>query len=165
MSGKQRALLYAALGLLPVLLMICPGEAQAFRSCLPDFTALTVVKSVGEEGEGEFTQILSSENESGRFQTDVEWVGNLTADPQSGYQLNMKFRFSAFAPDLSLPANIYAVLVVFNGAPLAWWDFTEECMDPGISFFPGQEFDLPQIKNLPVEGSPRQLQVIVWARL
>jgi hypothetical protein len=64
---------------------------------------------------------------------------------------------------VSLPYNIYAVLVVSGGEVLAWRDLTKACTDPGASIFPGQSFALPPIKTSNMGKS--DWHIIVWGRL
>jgi len=74
-------------------------------------------------------------------------------------ELTFRFKFDG----VSLPYNIYAVLVVSSDKVLAWYDLTKECRGPEASIFPGQSYSIPRLKDL--DSSISDLHIIVWGRL
>lgn len=88
----------------------------------------------------------------------VELVGE-----QTGVLAQLKVRFKPDFDGVSLPYNLYAVMIVREGEPVGWWDYTRACKGPGLSFFPGREIQLPKV-NL-VGGGAERLQIMVWGKL
>jgi hypothetical protein len=127
--------------------------AHGQTSCLPKFTALQTM-----ETNRSFSHFLISENSQGLFTTRVLLEGMVI-----GESLKMKFQFDPLWEGVSLPYNLYAVMVIADGKPAAWFDFTRGCESAGISFFPGRSLELSPVKLL---GSPPQrLQIMVWGKL
>jgi hypothetical protein len=129
----------------------------ADRSCLPDFNSLQLLETTTPGASQEFIKPLKSMNMNGLFQTKVQAVIRIAQD------LEMLIRFDPEFDGVSLPYNLYAVLVVADGAVLSYMDFTRECAGPGIGFFPGGEIRLPRIKL--IGADPQKLQIMVWGRL
>lgn len=75
--------------------------------------------------------------------------------------LELSFFFSQ-SDILSLPFNVYAVMVTTSKGQVVWNDFTSSCMDPGIGFYPGQEVSLEPIPLDLDEGESYRL--MVWGR-
>ncbi len=119
------------------------------KSCLPERTAAHLVWTVN-----------AAENNSLLYQLTnrVQLVGE-----QSGNFAQFKVRFDPTFDGVSLPYNLYAVLILRDGEPVAWWDYTRSCQGPGLSFFPGREIALPKV-NL-VGGGAERLQIMVWGKL
>ena len=125
-------------------------------SCLPGYTALQAMQSV-RDGDS-FNHSLESRNSSGPFTTHAQLVGKVAQG-----SLNLSVRFDPDFEGVSLPYNLYAVSVIADGQPVAWFDFTRSCESAGIGFFPGRVIQLPPVKLL---GAPTQkLQIMVWGKL
>jgi|GEM_PF-1673281 hypothetical protein len=64
---------------------------------------------------------------------------------------------------MSLPYNLYAVLVTTESGRVIWRDFTDACKEPGLSFFPGRRLQLePFVLKLQPQESYR---VMIWGRM
>jgi hypothetical protein len=129
------------------------ASARAEDSCLPDFTSLDVFQDASAPS---FSLPLKSQNASGPFVThatlDGRWDGTALA-------LTFQFRFGG----VSLPYDIFAVLVTSGRDVLAWNDLTNACSGPGAGIFPGDSFPLPPIKTT---AAPKPgWHIIVWGRL
>jgi hypothetical protein len=135
------------------LLILFGWFAHGQRSCLPSFTALQTFETAHE-----FKHGLSSRNSQGDFLTHVIFEGTRTEN-----ELRLRVGFDPAWEGVSLPYNLYAVMVIANGESVAWLDFTNGCQGPGISFFPGRTLDLPVVKLLGVSG--QKLQIMVWGKL
>ena len=134
------------------LALILP-RAHGQTSCLPKYTALQTMES-----KSSFSHFLTSQNSQGLFTTHVLLEGNIVDE-----NLKMKLQFDPNWEGVSLPYNLYAVMVIADGKPAAWYDFTRGCETAGIGFFPGRSLELPPVKLL---GSPAQrLQIMVWGKL
>ena len=133
------------------LTLILPS-AYSQTSCLPNYTALQTT-----EVRSSFSHFLTSKNSQGPFTTHVVLEGAVLDE-----NLKMKIQFDPSWEGVSLPYNLYAVMVIADGKPAAWYDFTRGCEAPGIGFFPGRSVELPPVKLL---GSPVQrLQIMVWGK-
>lgn len=86
----------------------------------------------------------------------------LRAEVKSG-NVELKVGFDPKFDGVSLPYNLYAVLILRNGQTEQWLDFTNGCKGPGLGFFPGREIRLPTVKS--IGESPEQLQIMVWGRM
>lgn len=133
-----------------LLILFCPIKVLAdtsLKSCLSDKAA---------------AQILwrSMENSTGFVHPLQGKVQLVARKNQSTTQLSV--RFDPEFTGVSLPYNLYAVLVIHNGAVAAWWDYTQGCKGPGLSFFSGREIDMPPLKM--VGGASDQLQIMVWGK-
>ncbi len=135
-----------------LLILFCPIKVLANagqRSCLPEKTAAQLLWNVSSNAQAEIIQPLSSK---------VQLIGR-----QAGLEVNFRLRFDPAFSGVSLPYNLYAVLIVQNGSVVGWWDYTHGCQGPGISFFPGREIALPTVKLVGAEAD--QLQIMVWGKL
>lgn len=133
--------------------------AQAQSSCLPTQNALQVfeVLSPGQNVKKAYPLYAGMEHRP--------WLeAILEVNRHDKNDVHLTFQFEERFRGVSLPYNLYAVLVLSQGAVVAWLDFTNECLSPGISFFPGQEIEIP-VGNLPPLESPHSLQVMVWGRM
>jgi hypothetical protein len=138
------------------------AQAPSPASCLPDWTSLQSIQDIDVKQSSRLKSFLSSQNASGKFQTKVIFESDYSA--LSG-QLTLTLQFDPDFTGVSLPYNLYSVLVVAGGQVLAWEDFTEQCNGPGNGFYPGRLVTLPTIKiNQPV-GEKEKLQILVWGRL
>lgn len=127
-------------------------------SCLPEFTSLQVVDtSVSTHS---FEYVLSSINSSGPFASKVRLSGTYDAEAQA---LRLNAHFDKKFDGVSLPYNLYSVLILQNGNVVGWYDFTSGCEGPGVGFYPGQDFNLPTTKLQ--KSSTNKLQIMVWGRL
>lgn len=133
-------------------------EAVEPKSCLPKSTALQGMEWVTPHHPKDFLYSLrSTRGEGDSFLTKVQLQGKVTEG-----EVNMLLRFDPKFDGVSLPYNVYAVLVIVNEETVAWWDFTQGCRAPGLSFFPGSEIGLPKIK---LQEPARRLQIMVWGTL
>lgn len=144
--------------LLFLFLLLIPIRGFGQTSCLPPFTAVqSAWIAGGAEAKPFSTRVLiqkSGQLVPARVLFEGETVGEA---------IKMTVRFDPKFDGVSLPYNLYAVLVIRDGETAAWWDFTSACTGPGISFFPGQEIHLPKLKLIGAE--PERLQIMVWGRL
>lgn len=92
------------------------------------------------------------------FQTPMRLDGSYD---ETTKQLNMKLKFDS--DGVSLPYDLYAVMVFQDDSLVAYWDFTEGCKGPGLGFFPQQTFKFPAVKLHGTGTHP--LRVLVWGRL
>lgn len=122
--------------------------------CLPEYTSL--------RAEGDFSQspqhtfVLKSENSRGLFESKAR----LTATVAGGH-LSMKFHWDENFSGVSLPYNLFSVLVLQGDTVVGWMDFTRECQGPGVGFFPGQSFTAQPLKV----DSDGPYKFIVWGRI
>jgi len=144
--------------ILIVSMVLCIRPAYGQNSCLPDFTALQTMESLDPASPSNFVRSLISQRADGYFSTRVRLEGE-----PSGGALQLRVRFDPDFEGVSLPYNLYAVLVVEDGRILAWHDYTQGCKGMGLSFFPGRVISLPPIKLVGVQ--PQRLQIMVWGRL
>lgn len=140
------------------ILTFAAAQAHGQSSCLPEYTALQTMESV-QAGQA-FVRPLISENAQGYFTTKVRLEGEV---PAQGGGLKMRVRFDPAFDGVSLPYNLYAVLVVSGGQVLLWEDYTMDCRGPGLGFFPGRIIELPTVKQ--VGAGPQKLQIMVWGKL
>ncbi len=119
------------------------------RSCLPERTEAQLMWTVNAAETGSLLHSLTNR---------VQLVGE-----QAGAVAQFRVRFDPAFQGVSLPYNLYAVLILRDGEPVAWWDYTRGCAGPGLSFFPGREIHLPKV-NL-VGGGAERLQIMVWGKL
>lgn len=139
-----------------VVLMFWTSLAYGQKSCLPQDLALQTFESGGPGTT--FHRPLSSQNSQGRFLTKVILDGKV--DEQG---LKLSFQFDPAWEGVSLPYNLYAILVIADGLPVAWYDYTRECQSPPLSFFPGRLIEVPTVKHL--GAYPQKLQIMVWGKL
>jgi hypothetical protein len=128
----------------------------AKESCFPEQTSLSAIETVVPGIARSFSHRLKSSNIDGIFLTQATLEGAF-----DGRHLNLGFRFEV--DGVSLPYNIYAVLVASANDVLAWFDLTNGCNGPGASIFPRGKFDLPTVKF--EAAGALDLHIIVWGRL
>ena len=76
-----------------------------------------------------------------------------------------KFNFHFYFDDpdaLSLPFNIYAIMIVNSRGGSVFKDFTQSCFDPGIGFYPGQKVVIDDLKLELHQGEA--YRVMIWGR-
>lgn len=135
---------------------VLTGRACA-DTCLPEFTALDVIETVNAGSARTFTHPLKSKNVGGIFLTRVVLTGEF-----DGQRLSLTVRFPA--DGVSLPYNVYLLVVGTEQDMLRWQDLTRGCKAPGASIFPGQSVNLDAIKFQPDAGTAN-LHLILWGRL
>lgn len=129
-------------------------------SCLPEFNSLQAILQLDLSTDSARGFQLKSDNASGVFITKVVMDYVYSAQTQT---LNMKFHFEDSFDGVSLPYNVFAILVLQNGTLVAWYDYTKACQTLGPGIYPGQSFSPLPVK---LSGSGRQpLQFIVWGRI
>lgn len=133
------------------------AHAQTAISCLPEATSLQSYES-GGQGDVVKTYELSTLR-----------LGQLRATgvnvqlKQSRKDQSLELSFSFQQDDImSLPFNIYAVLVVTEKGETTWRDLTSACTDPGIGFYPGQKVKLDPIP-LKIDES-ESYRVMIWGQ-
>lgn len=104
---------------------------------------------------------LDSENASGRFRTKAQLRLSPSAEKPGVLQVSVQFD-PAFE-GVSLPYNVYSLLLVLDGQVVGWWDYTDGCRGPGLSFFPGAQIRLGTLNV--VGDQPQKLQIMLWGRL
>lgn len=146
-----------------LILLLLSGPVFAGQtSCVPVFTALNVIEEVNPREGASFIHPLIAENGSGLFVSRVRLEGTTRTDGEVP-TLELTVRFDPAFEGVSLPYNLYTILVISDGRVLNWLDFTNSCRGPGISFFPGREIHVPSVKL--VGADPQKLQIMVWGRL
>jgi hypothetical protein len=130
------------------------------NSCLPPWNALQSVESFDVTHDYDFSHVLDTENASGRTPTKVVIDGHYSAQT---HQLSMNTHFDDKFNGVSLPYDLYAVLVIESGEVVSWQDFTKGCVGPGVGFYPGQNFQIPYAK-LKATGKD-VIQIMVWGML
>jgi hypothetical protein len=129
-----------------LLLAAIQSQAWAQPSCLPLFTALQTVITVDPTANVEHTFRLKQLRQ-GQVQDSRVFV-QFTPRMEGGvtHVLDAHAYFDPTFDGVSLPYNLYSVMVVEDGEVIAWWDFTSVCKSPGLSFFPGRRVQLPSLK-------------------
>lgn len=127
-------------------------------SCLPEYTSLRAQADL--QATPMQTFVLRSEGSKGLFDSKVRLDVSLN---EQGDQLRLKFYWDHSFEGVSLPYNLFSVLVIQNGVPAGWLDFSSDCQNPGVGFFPGQSFSPSPVK---VDGhAGKQFKFIVWGRI
>jgi len=141
--------------------LIFSGDLLAqSNSCLPAWNSLQTFETFDAQQDYDFSHVLYSESASGRFATKVLVDGHYSAQT---HQLIMKTHFDDKFNGVSLPYNLYSVLVIENGEVNRWQDFTAGCDGPGVGFYPGAVFTLPTFK---LKGVGRELvQIMIWGMI
>lgn len=136
-----------------------PTFVRAENSCLPPFLALQVYENVSSQSSG-FSYSLRTLKSNSWQQTRVL----LTADPadQNG-AMPLRVHFDPKFDGVSLPYNLYAILITHENEVVGWWDFTNGCNSPGMSFYPGDEVLLPAFKRL--GNDVQKIQIMVWGMI
>lgn len=153
--GWLRALLLASIGL-------WSGTLMARLSCLPDFNSLQILQVIdlAQAQTQTITYPLKSMNAHGLFETRAQLEMMVQAE---NWILDFKVLFDPKFGGVSLPYNVYALLVIQGGQVISWQDFTGGCRGPGIGFFPGQVVQLPKVKL--IKSNSNVIQVMLWGRL
>lgn len=138
-----------------------PHQAFGQKSCLPSYTALQLVETIVPGTSGNFAHILMNDNGAGLKKTRVQL--RVSNSPSFPGELRLAIGFDPLFDGVSLPYNLYALMVVREGEVIGWWDFTSGCTESGLSFFPGREIELPTAKL--IGDKPQKLQIMVWGRL
>lgn len=146
-------------GLLFMGLAFWAGPLAAQHSCLPDFNALQVREVFDLNLAHNFSYPFQSVNARGNFTTHVQLRGKYGTD----HKLQLEALFDPNFQGVSLPYNLYAMLLVQNGSVVGWFDFTDGCQGPGIGFFPGQVIHLPRVQLS--GGGKAAVQIMIWGRL
>lgn len=132
-------------------------------SCLPNYTALQLNEMIDPQKAISLTRALSQQINDSTITTKVQWQIKSAPVGKASTSLQMIVRFDPDFDGVSLPYNLYGVMVILNGEVVGWFDYTSGCQGSGISFFPGREIRLPDVK-LP-NAKLQHLQVMVWGRL
>lgn len=136
------------------------ANAQSFVSCLPAWTALQSFELIDATKDYDFTRSLEGENAQGRYTTKVVVDGHYDAKTK---QLSLAAHFENGFSGVSLPFNLFSVLLIEGGQVNQWQDFSKECNGPGVGFYPGQTFQLPVFK-LKSTGKAT-LQLMIWGSI
>lgn len=148
------------LRLLLIILILTTATAKAEPSCLPNYNSLQTLVNLNPSEDKEFQYPLLTDNGRELLMTKVNLRAVYSAQDK---MLFMKTHWSNEFNGVSLPYNLYAIMILQNGKPLKWIDYTHQCQGPGISFYPGGAVTLPPI---PVKGEgPQTLQIMVWGRV
>lgn len=137
------------------------GWAQLSHSisCLPDVTSLQTFETWSIDQPLEKIYELKTQKFDRIKNTQVLVSATHNLDKKS---LELVFSFSK--PDvMSLPFNIYAIMVSTSRGEVIWRDLTSSCMEPGIGFFPGQKIPLEPIPLELNEGDSYRL--MIWGRI
>lgn len=145
--------------LVTTLVMLSLG-AEAQTSCLPSGVAAQVFEIVDPKVPFEKTYVLNRWLAGEAYPSLVQMEWKSMVNPLDGMEGWIRFR-----PDfdgVSVPFNVYGVMIILNGQPLLWWDLTDECKSPGVGLFPGDLLKLPSIKW--AHFQKQSLQIQIWAR-
>jgi hypothetical protein len=143
---------------LTFLMLAASLPAVAQNSCLPDYLAAQTLVHVSEGKTVALTLPLKDQNANGEFMTKVQVDAKISPEG-----IHLTAHFNDGFQGVSLPYNLYSVLILRNGQPLEWLDFTNLCQGPGIGFFPGRHVDLPLVKFDGAKGG--DFQIMIWGRL
>lgn len=143
-----------------VLILICGASAQA-GSCLPDVTSLQHFEVLQLDRDAQSRHRLKTMTHQAEV-IETRTHVDLQYEADGNRELSLIFAFDEDFQGVSLPFNVYAVLITVDGEVLAYRDFTSACTEPGLSFFPGQTIRVPGAK-LTGEGK-RRLQLSIWGR-
>ena len=146
-------------GLLLALFGSVSEVSAGAQSCLPAFTAGQLLEKFSSDSVREVVQPLTTMRGESLITTRVQLVARNTAEA-----LHLSFRFDPTFDGVSLPFNLFAVLITRDGKVLEWWDFTKSCQAPGLGFFPGRVVELPPVPLADVP-SAGPVQIVVWGRL
>lgn len=142
------------------ILLSLPAQAGP-QSCLPKSTSLQTIEIIDRTARKTFTHVLTTERSNEVIATKVQLIGRPHPEVPEGLELIL--RFDPEFEGVSLPYNLYSVLLIDNGEVLAWWDYSNSCEGPGLSFFPGSEIRLPKLKL--IGDRIHKLQIMVWGRI
>jgi hypothetical protein len=140
------------------------SHSLAQSSCLPTYTALQTVVALDPQAKVDHVFRLKTVRQGQVEDSRVL----LQFTPAKGgdaaeHTLEAHTYFDPTFDGVSLPYNLYSVMIVEDGVVMAWWDFTNVCKGPGLSFFPGRRVQLPSLKL--VGDRRRKLQIMVWGRI
>lgn len=134
------------------------AELSLPMSCLPDVTSLQVFETWHPAEPLKKVYPLKTQK-LGRI-SDTGVLVSVFRNVDKG---SLELTFSFAEPDsLSLPFNVYAIMVSDSKGEVVWRDLTSSCMDPGIGFFPGQEVSLEPIPLDLDDGESYRL--MIWGR-
>lgn len=134
------------------------AQGEMPTSCLPEATSLQVIE-------------VWQESDSLKKNYPLKTL-SFDQLKDSGVQVSIKyskirksFDMSFFFEDsstMSLPFNLYAVMISNSRGKVLWKDFTSSCFDPGIGFYPGQTVNLD---GLPLELQDKEsYRVMIWGK-
>ncbi|MGE0526120.1 MAG: hypothetical protein AB7G93_05390 [Bdellovibrionales bacterium] len=129
--------------------------------CLPEMLSAQLIEEVSSDKKTFFARVLYTQREETRIATRALLQGKSSSEKPD--EIHLKVLFDPDFDGVSLPYNLFAVLIVQNGQVSAWWDFTRGCTGPGVGIFPGGEFQLPPVKL--IGGGSQSLQIMVWGKL
>ena len=128
-------------------------------SCLPEYTSLRATADFAD-GPSQQTFKLKSDNLNGLFESKARMTASYDAELE---RLNLKFHWDENFSGVSLPYNLYSVLILQGSTVVGLLDFTDDCRGLGVGFYPGQSFSARPIK---IQGLPgKQFKFIVWGRI
>lgn len=152
--------LFCTFSILGALLFGAPTSAQPAHamSCLPETLSLQTLVQV-DPLKNSFSFSLKSEK-FGQIKNSDAQV-RVKQDLSAG---RLDFEFSFQNEDgVSLPFNVFALLIVTSDGEKVFLDFTSHCTDPGIGFYPGQKVKLdPVFLKLREEET---YHLMVWGRM
>lgn len=148
-------------GVLLMTLTAWVGPATAQKSCLGEVMALQTLETIDPKSPKGFRHALKSERSGRRFETKVFLSGVVEARELS--TLKIRIGFDEKFGGVSLPYNLAAVMLVREGEVIGWWDYTNSCAEPPLSFFPGREIEIAPVKL--IGDRPQKLQIMVWGSL
>ncbi len=134
------------------------AELAVPMSCLPETLSLQAFESISASGNSRSFPLKSEK--FGQIKDSGAQV-RIDQDIQSG-RLDVEFSFQA-EDGISLPFNVYALLIVTSDGEKEFRDFTSHCTDPGIGFYPGQKVKLdPIFLKLREEQT---YHLMIWGRM
>lgn len=144
-----------------LLLLSSHGPVFGQTSCLPAHVALQAFELIDPGQPTAFKYHLKDLRAGTVAETRVYLQGE--PDTDDPHLIRLSVAFDRDFEGVSLPYNLYSLLIVRDGEVVGWWDFTRACRGSGLSFFPGREIELPVLKL--IGEKPQKLQIMVWGKL
>lgn len=127
-------------------------------SCLPEATSLQVFEIWNESASTRKNYPLKTLNFERLKDSGVE-VSMKYSKERKAFDLSFTFKDSN---SISLPFNLYAIMIANSRGKILWKDFTSSCMDPGIGFYPGQTVNLDDLSMELQDKEP--YRVMIWGQ-
>ncbi len=138
-----------------VILTICISSVSALcnEMCWAKLQSAQEYIYVGPDMDNQKIPLWSYRKANG-FQTDVSFEINNSSEMTVGFPDDYEY--------LSLPFNLYAIEILDEKNNVVYAeDFTQGCLNPGISVFPANKFQLSKLK---FDGAG-YLKVYIWGSL
>ncbi len=147
--------------LLAILILVTGAEmVYGQTSCLPKNNSLQMLSQIDLTVDSDSVHRLTSDTGNTVRDTRVNLKSSFkTADGK----LNLRVQWDEDFSGVSLPFNVYAVMILIDGKIVNWSDYTEHCTDVGISLYPGAVLSIPPIEIGSVGLA--SVQIMLWGRV